>query len=172
MPDKTSVDQFLEFFPLVELPVTVTEDSIVVFDSRNDVLPKAGIEQFIISWEGGQEIDEYTEFVPCFRLPDTSEDYHAIVYWKGGLLKYEYLLVTFDKKEGKLINRKSIAGTIAEGSLIKKSVAQIDEDLIIHIMAGVGADNDQYDPESSQAFNMEIMSTGEIVFSLGEGFPD
>jgi len=167
----TTVNQFLEYFPLVELPVTVTEDSITTFDSHNDVLPKAAIEHFIIKWESGHDIDEYTEFVPCFRLPDTSDDYHAVLYWKGGLLKYEYLLATFDKKEGTLINRKSIAGTIAEGQLIKKSVAQIDEDLIIHIMAGVGGDNDQYEPESSQAFNMEILSTGEIIFSLGENLP-
>jgi len=168
MAQAPSLDLFLEYFPEVELPVLIAEDTILTFDSVNEVLPKDMIEHYIIKWEGGQEIDEYTEFVPCFRLPDSSEDYHAVVYWKGGLLKYEYLLVTLSKKNGELLNRKLIAGTIAEGDVLKKSVAQIDEDLIIHIMAGVGTADDKYNPENSQAFNMEIMSTGDIIFSLGD----
>jgi len=168
MAQPPKLDHFLDYFPEVELPVTMAEDTITTIDSMNEVLQKAMIEHYIIPWETGQDIDEYTEFVPCFKLPDTSENYHAVVYWKGGLLKYEYLLVTFDKKEGKLISRKSIAGTIADGDVLKKSVAQIDEDLIIHIMAGVGHADKDYNPDNSQAFNMEIMSTGEIIFSLGD----
>jgi len=163
-----NISDLLLFFPAVDLPVTVSEESIVVIDKMNEVLPKHLIEHFIIPWEVGQMIDEYTEFVPCFQLPDSSEDYIAMVYWKGGLLKYEYLLVTIDKKTGKLITRRSIAGTIAEGDKIKKSVAMIDEDLIIHIMAGAGEAEQDYNPENSQAFSMEIMSTGDVIFSLGE----
>lgn len=165
---KPSIESLLEYFPEVELPVTVSEDSIMTFDAHNDVLPKAIIEEYIIPWEKGMEIDEYTEFVPCFQLPDSSDDYHGIVYWKGGLLRYEFLLITLNKKTGELITRKSIAGTIAEGEKLKKSVAHIDEDFIIHIMAGVGVDGEDYNPENSQAFNMEIMSTGDVVFSLGD----
>ncbi len=168
MAKAPTIDRLLTYFPIVELPVTVTEDSINLFNNHNEVLPLDLIEHYIIPWEKGQEIDEYTEFVPCFRLPETTEDYHAVVYWKGGLLRYEYLLVTIDKRHSTLITRKSIAGTIANDSKIKKSVAQIDRDLIIHIMAGAGSDSDRYNPENSQAFNMEIMSTGDIIFSLGE----
>lgn len=165
---KPTVADLLVYFPEVELPVTISEDTINIFDSMNEVLPKELIEQYIIKWEVGQPIDEYTEFVPCFQLPDRSEDYTAFVYWKGGLLKYEYLLVTLDKKNERLITRKSIAGTIADDGKIKKSVAMIDEDLIIHIMAGESMEEEEYNPENSQAFTMEIMSTGDVIFSLGD----
>jgi len=168
MSKEPTLSHLLEYFPEVELPVTISEDSITTFDSVNEVLPKSLIEHYIIKWEASQDIDEYTEFVPCFRLPDSSEDYHAIVYWKGGLLRYEYLLVTIDKRKETIITRKSIAGIISEDDKIKQSVAQIDEDLIIHIMAGVNNANDDYNPENSQAFNMEIMSTGDIIFTLGD----
>jgi len=168
MATKPTLQDLLSFFPKVELPVTVSDDSIATFDSMNKVLAKEIVETFIIPWEAGQPIDEYTEFVPCFMLPEIDDDYHALVYWKGGLLKYEFLLVTLSKKTGKLISRKNIAGTIADDKLVKKSVAQIDEDLIIHIMAGASPDGETYDPEASQAFNMEIMSTGDIIFSLGD----
>jgi len=168
MSKTPKLSHFLEYFPEVELPVTISEESILTFDSMNEVLPKQLIEHYIIKWEGNQEIDEYTEFIPCFRLPDSSEDYHAIVYWKGGLLKYEYLLVTIDKRKDTLITRKSIAGLISDGNQIKQSVAQIDEDLIIHIMAGINNANEDFNPQNSQAFNMEIMSTGDIIFTLGD----
>lgn len=168
MSKTPSIQHLLEYFPEVELPVNLSEDSITTFDKVNEVLPKVLIEHFIIKWEAGQELDEYTEFIPCFKLPDTSEDYHALVYWKGGLLKHEYFLVTIDKTKDTLIARKGIAGIISDGPKIKQSVAQIDEDLIIHIMAGVNLVDNDYDPQNSQAFNMEIMSTGDIIFTLGD----
>jgi len=167
MADKPTIKDLLQFFPTVELPVTVSGDTINTFDAVNDVLSSAIIEAFIIPWEEGKEIDEYTEFVPCFQLPEDG-DYHGIVYWKGGLLKYEYILITIDKHTKNLVSRKSIAGTIAEGGVVKKSVAQIDEDSIIHIMAGVSPDGESYDPNNSQAFNMEILSSGEVIFTLGD----
>ena len=161
-----SFQEFLGFFPEVELPIEVTEELVNTADSVNKVLPAAIIEEFIVKWEGNQDFDEFTEFVPILRIRD-AEEFHALLYWKGGLMKYEYILVTLDKN-GNFITRRPIASTISDGNTVKKSVAKIDEDMIIHIMAGENEVDGKYDPSRSQAFNMEILYSGDIIFSLGD----
>ncbi|MEE9439878.1 MAG: hypothetical protein V3V14_12805 [Saprospiraceae bacterium] len=164
MKNNNTINDLLGFFPIVELPVTISEELVYSADAQNKVLHAVLIEQFIVPWEGSN-IDEFTEFVPCIQLQETDE-FYAIIYWKGGLLKKEYILVTIDKK-GNMIARRPISTTVVEGELIKRSVGYIDEDMIIHIMAGENKGDLNYDPTKSQAFNMEIIYTGEIIFSLG-----
>jgi len=166
MAKDIQLEDLLIFFPEVELPIEVTEDLVMTADSVNKVLPAAIIEQYIVTWEGGEEFDEYTEFVPILRIRD-AEEFYALIYWKGGLMKYEYILVTLDK-DGNFITRKPIASTLSDGKTVKKSVAKIDEDMIIHIMAGENEVNGKYDPSRSQAFNMEILFSGDVIFSLGD----
>jgi len=74
-------------------------------------------------------------------------------------------LITLDKS-GNLINRKSIANTVIDDKIIKKSVASIEQDLIINIIAGQTYDGEEYDASFSKAFSMEILPTGEIIFAL------
>lgn len=166
MAEKIELDDLLGFFPDVELPIEVTESLALTATSVNKVLPSEIIQQFIAKWEGQEEFDEFTEFVPILQIKE-AEDFHALIYWKGGLMKYEYFLITLDKL-GNLITRKSISNTISDGVTVKKSVATIDEDMIIHIIAGENLANERYDPSRSQAFNMEILHTGDVIFSLGE----
>lgn len=161
-----SWDEFLSFFPEVELPVSVTEELINSAEAVNKVFPPVAIAEYISVWEREAEFDEFTEFVPILRIiqPD---DFFAVIYWKGGLMSYEYVLVTLDK-EGSLISRRVIASTISDGKTIKRAVAKIDEDLIIHIMAGAHLIDEKYDPAHSKPYSMEIMQTGNIIFSLEE----
>lgn len=167
MAKEITLEDLFSFFPEVELPLEVTDHLVMAADSVNKVLPAEIIEKYIVPWEGKEEFNEFTEFVPILKIQDT-EEFYALIYWKGGLMRYEYILVTIDK-EGELISRRPIASTISDGVTVKKSVAQIDEDLIIHIMAGENiADSKSYDPSNSQAFNMEVMHTGDIIFSLGD----
>ena len=166
MAKNIQFEDLFEFFPEVETPIEVTEDLVMTADSVNKVLPAAIIDAFIIPWEGGDPLDEFTEIVPILKIQGT-EEFHAFIYWRGGLMKYEYILVTTDKN-GKFITRKPIASTLSDGKTIKKSVAKIDEDLIIHIMAGENEVDGKYDPERSQAFNMEILFSGDVIFSLGD----
>lgn len=162
---KNDLEALLAFFPPIDLPITLTEDLVATFSKENDALPASIIEDILLQWEEVE--DEYVEFVPCFRI-DGQEHFTGIVYWRAGLLRYEFILVTFDK-DGQLITRKPLSTVIAEGDVVKKSIAQIDSDLIIHIMAGQTSDSElNYDPSNSQAFNMEIMPTGEVEFSLGD----
>jgi len=98
MQDNTkpvTVSELLQFFPEVDLPVVFTDETLNVFSCENTPIPNTILQTVISKWEG--ELDEYTEIVPCVLI-DSNEDYHALVYWKGGLLKYEFILLTIDAR--------------------------------------------------------------------------
>jgi hypothetical protein len=158
----SKLERILHYFPETELPVLISEDYLSEYELNSDPFPQAFIDEVMMEWE--KEIDEFTEFIPCVRLPK-EEKYEAVIYWKGGLLKYDFILVTLDKK-GELISKKSIASTVVNDNIIKKSVASIEPDHIINIVAGQTLDGEDYDASLSKAFAMEILPTGEIIFNL------
>ena len=156
-----SFRQFLDYFPEVELPVTLTDESARDFSRHNEPLPPAVIEQHILPLEA--EVDEWTEFVPCFRIPATY-GFHALVYWRAGLMNYHFALATFTK-EGALIDRQVIAGTISDGQTLLHSMAVMDEDWEILILSGTtGADaTASYNASTSKARKLEMMPDGRII---------
>ena len=158
----SKLEKILHYFPETELPVLISEDHLSEFEINSDPFPQVFIDEVLLDWE--KDADEFTEFIPCFRLPK-EEKFNAIVYWKGALLRYDFVMVTLDKN-GELINKKSIASTIVHDNVIKKSVASIEPDLIINIIAGQTLDGEEYDASMSKAFAMEILSTGEIIFAM------
>ena len=163
---KPSFSQFLDFFPLIELPVNLTDETLMVFSKENKPLPMPFVNEYIMKHDR-TEPDEFTEYVPCFRIPD-SEKFHGLVYWKAQLLNYEYHLVTFNEK-GEFITGKVLGGTITNGNTVIKTVASIDQDWIIHIVSGEDdVQSPDYNPEDSKAYSMELLSTGDIIFSLNE----
>lgn len=158
----SKLDKILHYFPETELPVLISEDHLSEFEINSDPFPQIFIDEVLLEWE--KDADEFTEFIPCFRLPK-EEKFNAVVYWKGALLRYDFVMVTLDKN-GELINKKSIASTIVHDNVIKKSVASIEPDLIINIIAGQTLDGEEYDASMSKAFAMEILPTGEIIFAM------
>ena len=108
---KPTFRQFLNKFPEITLPITLTEESHLEFSRQNEPLAKEMIEEFIFSIEQS-DFDEFTEFIPCVKIPDT-HGFHAIVYWRAGLLDYEYTLATFTEK-GQFVDKKFIAGNFDE----------------------------------------------------------
>lgn len=167
MKKNTQIDisQFVEFFPVLELPITLSDDTHHDFSAQNEPLPPLGIKQFILPIE--KEVDEYTEFVACLRIADTY-DFHTIVYWKAGLMNYQYVMVSYDKK-GEIIDSRVLAGTYADGEndRITKSVATIEEDWLINIVSGqAGSDMMNYDAASSKTFSLELLPDGKIVNDL------
>ena len=158
----SKLDKILHYFPETELPVLISEDHLSEFEINSDPFPQVFIDEVLLDWE--KDADEFTEFIPCFRLPK-EEKFNAVVYWKGALLRYDFVMVTLDKN-GELINKKSIANTIVHDNVIKKSVASIEPDLIINIIAGQTLDGEEYDASMSKAFAMEILPTGEIIFAM------
>ncbi|HMR86871.1 MAG TPA: hypothetical protein PKD51_01890 [Saprospiraceae bacterium] len=158
----SKLDKILHYFPETELPIIVSEDYLSDYETNADPFPQVFIDEVLLEWE--KDADEFTEFIPCFRLPK-EEKFNTVVYWKGALLRYDFIMVTLDKN-GELINKKSIASTIVNDNVIKKSVASIEPDLIINIIAGQTLDGEEYDASMSKAFAMEILPTGEIIFAL------
>ncbi|MEL7020064.1 MAG: hypothetical protein AAGK47_00520 [Bacteroidota bacterium] len=160
-----SLDGFLAFFPELELPITFSEDTHHDFSRNNDALPQVAISQFIRTVEG-DEIDEFTEFVPCVRIPAT-HDFHAIIYWKAELMSYHYKLATFDK-QGQLIDSRVIAGLFTDGDTITRSMATIEEDWLINVVSGqVGVtDEEGYHAAQSRTFGLELLPDGRIINEL------
>lgn len=160
-----TTSELLDFFPEVELPIVFSDETLAIFNKENRPLPNLIIQTVFEDFEG--PLDEFTEYIPCATVNITDE-YVAIVYWKGGLLKYEFILVTIDAKAKTptLISRKVIASTMADDKTIKKSVSSIDADMIIHIIAGQNEVNNEYTADISKTFSMEIQSTGDIMFSF------
>jgi hypothetical protein len=158
--NKVSLESFLSKFPEINLPVVLSSDTHLTFSKKNELLHTLHIEQFIEIIEG-KETDEFTEFIPCFSIPQT-KDFHAVVYFKAGLLDYYYVLATFSKW-GELIDKKVIAGTFSDGKNIAQSVATIDEDWTIHVVTGQSDPNESYDAAQSTAFELEILPNGSIA---------
>lgn len=162
---KPQFADFLSCFPIVELPVTITADSRQEFAKVNKPFPQEIIESFLVPLES-DEIDEFTEFEPCFRFAETEEEFNAVIYWRGKIYAYEYLLVTYNR-QNQVIARKSIAGSKFENDRMVQSAANISEDYIISIVAGQQDKNQvNYNADMSQSMAFEILSTGDIIFSL------
>ena len=156
---KVSFHTYLKKFPPVELPVTLGSDTHLDFSRSNKPLDPLEIEDYIMPLE--QEVDEFTEFIPCFCLPDT-DTFIAIVYFKAGLMDYQYRIVSYDKK-GAVISNEVIAGVFSNGTMIARSVATIDPSWTIHIVSGQGkADASAYDPMESTSKELEIFKDGMI----------
>lgn len=152
---------FLSKFPKIELPTTLGEDTHHTFSQQNDPLPAQIIDTFIMPIEE-EEPDPMTEYIACFKLP-MPKGFHAIVYWKAGLLNYQYKLVTFDTKGNKL-DEKVIAGTTVQNDEITQSVAIIKEDLQIYIVSGQNQiDIEEYNASNSTANLFQLSTNGKVV---------
>lgn len=154
-------NQFLKKFPQVPLPIVLTEESHFEFSRRNEPLSQSMIHEYIYKIEQ-YDFDEFTEFIPCVKIPKT-DGFHAIIYWRAGLMDYEYTLATFTER-GQFIDKKVIAGTkIKEGTLVR-SVATIEDDWLIYIVIGTSdPDEENFSATNSSSFNMELLATGEII---------
>ena len=157
---KVSFSHFVEKFPELELPLTLTAESASHFSSTNDPFPPAMVRQWLLPFDAEPE-NEYMEYVPCFRFMET-DGFFALVYWKASLLTYEYVLITFTAK-GEFIDKKVIGGTKADGDALVQTVASIDEEWGIYIVGGVSsATTGGFDPSESQSFQLELLPTGYI----------
>lgn len=166
-PVTVSFQQFLNYFPEIDPPIILTEEAAHVFSSQNEPFHPQSIRQFIAPFHVN-EIDELTEFVPCLKVPGT-HGFHAVIYWKAGLLNYEFILMTFTEK-GDIIDRRVIAGTFSDGRTLTTSVATIEEDWIIHVVTGQSASDElhAYAASNSKAFNLELLPDGKITNLIDE----
>lgn len=160
---KFTFAQFLNAFPTIEFPVTLNEEAHHTFSQVNTPLPGLMIDQFLAEILG--PVDEYTEFIPCFRHTE-KDKFHAIVVWKAGLLHYEYFLLTYDPR-GTLLQIESIAGMITKEDTIWRKMALISEELIINVVEGK-QQGTHFDSQASLNYYLEILDNGFIYNSRAE----
>lgn len=159
---RVSFSHFLEKFPEIDLPVTLNDESHHLFSRENDPLPEPMIAQFIHPVEEEAD-DECTEYIACFRLKDT-HGFHAVVYWRAGLMNYHYMMVTFTK-QGDIIDKRVIGGTFSDGETLTQAVGTIDEDWEILIVSGQSPTGrgSSYDAATSTAYKLDLLPDGTIV---------
>lgn len=157
--------EFIGFFPELDLPLSLLPD---VSQIPVDPLPLPSVLQdaFILPFEA-DEVDDFTEFVPFGRLSGT-KDFHAMIYWKAGLLRYEYILATYSM-EGEPLSHAIVGGIRYEEEGTLHSVAMFHEDLQIVIAEGL-ADMalSGIDPAQTQTYQMAILPTGIITYETNE----
>ena len=165
---KVTPKEFVRFFPKVQLPQTLNEDSIHTFNKHN--MPfSVGAEATFLHEPGD---DEFTEYLPCFRVKNPY-GIDVLVFWRASLLDQHYYVMTMDKK-GNIIAKAPIAGIRTDGKKIARLYAHIDEDWIIHMTAGeaqIGRET-EYNPGETKAFEAEIQPDGQIVFEESENLFD
>ncbi len=161
--------EFLKKFPEVELPVRLAEDTHHIFSSENPPLNEFEINKFISPYED-IEFDDFTEYVPCFSLK-VDHNFHAVVYWRARLLTYEYFIATYNKN-GLGLSRKKIAGMVVYGDRTSQAYALIEKDWTIYVVEGEGNAfaEDDFDPQSTNSFNLEILADGQVIFTENEEF--
>jgi hypothetical protein len=155
---KINFTNYLGRFPEIELPITLRDDSNHDFEA-NPPLQSEMIEQYITRYEA-VEMDEFTEYLACFSLP-ANEKFQAIVYWKAGLLNYDFVVATHSK-DGNMIDKKAIAGIKVVGQDITRSIATINEDLSINIAEGVEINGSEFNADTTKARRFQIQENGLI----------
>lgn len=154
-------EHFLSKFPKVDLPVVLSEDSHHDFSKENEPLPPLMVEQFITQYETTVQ-DDLTEYIACFQLPIDKKGFKAIIYWKAGLLNYDYVLAIYDEKTGVMVDKKAIAGTKVINNAVKRIVAFLKEDFTIHSAEGVEESGKEYVADSTKVKRYEILDNGRI----------
>jgi hypothetical protein len=160
-----SFPDFLTKFPEIDLPVILSDETQRELVKINQPLSVELVRRFIGREDGVDPED--TEYIPCFRIKDTFE-IHAIVYWRARLGEYSYHMATYSKS-GKMIDRRQIGWTRYDSKgEIHQAITTIDHDWIISVAEGKHRGRSLYNPKSSKIWQMELLVTGEIVYSFNE----
>lgn len=161
---KASFTEFIEFFPELELPFSLLPD-ISQIPSHSLPLPEVLLETYILPFEG-EEVDEYTEYIPFGRLAST-KGFHALIYWKAGVMQYEFILATYTT-EGELLSHAIIGGLRSDEEGLLHSVAVIHEDMSLTIAEGIAVGDQPLNAEETNTYQMTIQPTGQIIYGAHE----
>ena len=153
--------QFLALFPPVDLPATLTLDSHRTFEQINDLIPFDLASVFILQEDELPE-EEFTEFLPCFILPENKKEFVSLVYWKAALMRYDFILATYTRT-GIPISRQVIAGTSSDGKTLTQKVATIQPDGSIDVIASTtDVELKNFDPAGTKELSFELLPNGFI----------
>ncbi|HHB78687.1 MAG TPA: hypothetical protein ENK85_05595 [Saprospiraceae bacterium] len=156
---RPTFEQFLHVFPEVELPVTLTESLHHELEKANSPFAQVILLSYVQPADMG-EIDEYTEYMPGFKVT-TEKAFKAVVFWKAGLMVYEYILATFTPK-GELIASAVISRVEAKDGVITQAATVITQEWVIYVSEGKVV-TDEFDATQSINYSYEVLPNGEIV---------
>jgi len=161
--NRITFENFLNFFPPVELPYTITSDTQRLISLKNDPLSAEWMFNFVLGKD--DVIDEYTEYMPCFSLPDTKK-FFALVYWEAGIEGSTYFLITYTKG-GVIIDKSKIAGTKYQQDGLYQMVCTISPSWLFSCAEGRLDESGNAAPISSEDTHrhtaLQMTSEGEIV---------
>jgi hypothetical protein len=150
---------FVNIFPDISLPITLSTDTQREIESVNEPLNAAWMVKFVLD---ESQIDDFTEFMACFKIPET-KDFIALVYWQASLEGNAFFLATFSKS-GSLIDHKLIAGTLYLEDGMKQLVCSIAKDWSINRVEGMlGANGEIIKEDDPKMTFMQISMDGEII---------
>lgn len=159
-PDpKQDLRLLLEYFPEVELPVSLSFNSREAFAANSKPLPELLAAISFDLWEEA-EPDEFTEYQPGFRF--RHGEHHALVYWKASLLQYAYVLVILDRK-GLLLDRLVLAETDATTGTVRQGAALITAEAeIFTVESELGPEEALGDPSQTMTERWVITDEGRF----------
>ncbi len=164
MSDQANVSfaAYLDRFEKQTLPLQITEKTYKLINELNEPLPDIIVSTFI-KREGDNE--DVAEYVPVLRLPDT-EEVIAIVFWRAGLMRYDYYLASYNQR-GDLLDQRLVASTRYEDNNITRSILKIDEEGLIFVVKGeIPLNSKDYEASSSKHSYFEVLPDGSIQESL------
>jgi hypothetical protein len=161
---KAEFARFIEFFPNLKTPFSLLPD-LQQIPSDPIPLPGALQDAYILPFEG-DETDEFTEYIPYGRIEGT-RDFQAVIYWKAGVLRYEFILATYTN-DGRPLNHAIVGGIRYEEEGTIHSIAVFHENLHITIAEGMSAPDDQPISPQTQTYLMSIQPNGEIMYEMNE----
>lgn len=156
--------EFIEFFPPLKPPFSLLPD-ISQIPSFSLPLPGVLLDAFILPFEG-EEVDEFTEYIPYGRIEGT-KDFHALIYWKAGVMQYEFILATYSL-EGAPLSHAIIGGLRSDDHGLLHSVAVVHEDMSLTIAEGVATEEEEIDLDQTNTYQMTIEPTGQITYGVNE----
>ncbi|TVR75886.1 MAG: hypothetical protein EA409_13995 [Saprospirales bacterium] len=158
---KVSFQNLLKRFPVIDLPVTLGENTEREFYTRHEPLPEALIDAFLPVFFPIELRDEFMEFVPCFKLKDTT-GFHALVLWVAGLTVRSYFLVTLNDK-GEELQCRAIGGMSFDEESISRTITRIEEDWMIYTVTSVSEDETDLEARSETiSEKIELLPDGSI----------
>ena len=151
---------FLTLFPKATLPVSLTSDSQRVIAQTQKPLNDKWAVHFLLKED--EWLDEYTEFLPCFALPENNF-FYGLIYWQATILGSSYELVCFSKT-GKVIDRVTLAGTKYEENELVHTVCTIRKDwTIFQGQSRFDAHKSRPTDAETQLAVLKINDEGEII---------
>lgn len=132
MPAEITFANFLNFFPVIQLPLNLSSELSRDISDLQQPLPEPWAIRFLL--EENEWPDDFTEFMPCFQLANTLT-FYALIYWRADLAGSSFRLICFNKS-GEVIDRCILAGTKYEENELVQTVCTIQTNWLISQVQG------------------------------------